>query len=57
MIAILRHKVGNTYTQLLLNYLISKSELFLQMVNIVVSLFNVKLCPILLPLEVDLLHV
>lgn len=52
-----RHKVRDANPQLLLDQFVPQSELFLQVIYVVVPLLYVKLRPILLPLEIDLLKV
>ena len=52
-----RHEVGNAHSQLLLDYPVSDAQLFLQVSDVVVSLSNVKVCSVFLPLEVNLFEV
>jgi hypothetical protein len=51
------HKVSHTYAELLLNNFVPECQLLFEVINIVVPLLNVKLGPVFLPLEVDLLQV
>jgi len=53
----LRHEVGDAEAQLILYDFVSQAQLLFQMSNVAVSLFYMEICPVLLPLKVDVLQI
>jgi hypothetical protein len=51
------HEIGNAEAKLFFYDSVSKRKLFLQMLNVVISLLNVKLSPIFLSFDINLLKI